>query len=199
MASIGTCDSMTERGRARLPTTTTRSSSSTAISTSKVVVVPAATSTALRTTVENPDSVNVTSCMPAGSAPIVNRPAASVTTVHEGPSAWAARTPPATSMLRASTVTPGRTKPVVSVTVPDTKPFCCAKPPACPSAVRASPTVPDGIPSCAPAGSGASTAATRKNARSSERPGLAVILVAEGRFPPRTAPVASGRGYPRQP
>ncbi len=124
MASIGTCDSVTDRGWARLPTTTTRSSSSTAIATSRVVVAPAVTSTALRTTVENPDSVNVTSCVPGSSAPIVNRPAASVTTVATRVrSVWTVGTAPAPSGLRASTVTPRRTKPVVWVTVPESVPF----------------------------------------------------------------------------
>ena len=49
MASIGTCDSVTERGCARLPTTTTRSSNSTASSTSRVTVASPPTATASRT------------------------------------------------------------------------------------------------------------------------------------------------------
>ena len=113
MASIGTVDSTTERGRARLPTTTTRSSSCTAISTSRVVVVSAPTVTALRAAVLKPGSVKVTTYVPGGSAAIANRPALSVKTVRSGPLSVVPRT---------STVTPGRTKPVVSVTVPDSTP-----------------------------------------------------------------------------
>ena len=60
MASIGTCDSVTDRGWARVPSTTTRSSSSTASSTSSVAVARAPTSTASRTASWKPDSVNVT-------------------------------------------------------------------------------------------------------------------------------------------
>ena len=57
---MGTCDSVTDRGWARLPRTTTRSSSSTASSTSSVAVASAPTSTASRTASWKPDSVNVT-------------------------------------------------------------------------------------------------------------------------------------------
>ena len=42
---MGTCDSVTDRGWARLPRTTTRSASSTAISTSSTAVAPAPTAT----------------------------------------------------------------------------------------------------------------------------------------------------------
>ena len=113
MASIGTVDSTTDRGCARLPTTTTRSSSCTAISTSRVVVVSAPTVTALRAAVVKPGSVNVTSYVPGSSAGIENRPARSVKTVGCGPLPVVACAP---------TATPGRTKPVVSVTVPDRTP-----------------------------------------------------------------------------
>ncbi len=58
---MGTCDSVTDRGWARVPRTTTRSASSTAISTSTVAVAPAPTATPPRTTVWKPDRVNVSS------------------------------------------------------------------------------------------------------------------------------------------
>ena len=57
---MGTCDSVTDRGWARVPRTTTRSASSTAISTSTVAVTPAPTA-ATRTTVWKPGRVNVSS------------------------------------------------------------------------------------------------------------------------------------------
>ena len=55
---MGTCDSVTDRGCARLPSTTTRSASSTAISTSTVTAAPAPTATPPRTTVWKPGRVN---------------------------------------------------------------------------------------------------------------------------------------------
>ena len=108
MASMGTADSVTDRGRARLPTTTTRSSSCTAISTSRAATAPSAADTPPRTTVRKPGRVNVTSYRPAGSAAIANRPSAPVTAVQ-------ASAPPA---ARASTVTPGSARPVASATAP---------------------------------------------------------------------------------
>ena len=81
MASIGTVDSVTDRGCARLPTTTTRSSSCTAISMSRGTVAPAPISTLSRTTGAKPGRVNVTSYVPGCSAEIVSRPAPSVTVV----------------------------------------------------------------------------------------------------------------------
>ena len=61
MASMGTGDAVTERGRARLPTTTTCSSNCTASSTSRRTVAPAPIATPARTTSRKPGSVNVTS------------------------------------------------------------------------------------------------------------------------------------------
>ena len=58
---MGTADAVTDRGRARLPTTTTRSSSCTGISTASVATTPAPAATPSRTTVRNPGRVNVTS------------------------------------------------------------------------------------------------------------------------------------------
>ena len=60
IASIGTGDSVTDRGYARLPTTTTCSSSSTDRTASTVAVAPAPTATPRRTYVRKPGSVNVT-------------------------------------------------------------------------------------------------------------------------------------------
>ena len=60
-ASMGTDDSVTERGAARLPTTTTRSSSASRNSTSSVTAAAAPTATPSRTTVRKPESANVTS------------------------------------------------------------------------------------------------------------------------------------------
>ncbi len=108
MASIGTDDSVTDRGWARLPTTTTRSSSCTDSSTSSVIAAPAPTATPARTAVPKSGNVNVTSYVPGASPLNVNRPV------------WSVRVtcpPPAAS--RASTVTPGRTRPVLSLTVPE--------------------------------------------------------------------------------
>ena len=111
MASMGTADSVTDRGRARLPTTTTRSSSPTPISTASGVAAPSASATPPRTTVRKPGRVNVTSYRPAGSPPIANRPSPPVTAVRASPP------PPAG---RASTVTPGRARPVASRAMPST-------------------------------------------------------------------------------
>ena len=61
MASIGTGEEVTERGRARLPTTTICSASSTVSVTSRFVASPVRTSTLSRTTAWKPGSVNVTS------------------------------------------------------------------------------------------------------------------------------------------
>ena len=60
ITSTGTVDSVTERGRARLPTTTTSSSRPMAISTSSMTGAPAATSTICAGTLK-PGSENVTS------------------------------------------------------------------------------------------------------------------------------------------
>ena len=72
-------------------------------------MAPALTCTADSTAVMKPGSVNVTSYVPGGSVARVNMPAPSVTAVRAGsPVAW-----------RAATVTPGRMRPVASVTVPE--------------------------------------------------------------------------------
>ena len=76
---------------------------------STVTVTPASTTTPLRTSSWKPGSVNVTSYSPGGSPVIANAPTPSVTAVSVGPPA---------SVLRASTVTPGNTRSVVSVTAP---------------------------------------------------------------------------------
>ena len=107
MTSTGTGEAVTDRGSARVPTTATVSSSSTPISTSRVTGRPGCTTTPARTAVVNPGRTNVTSYDPGGSASNTNRPVPSVKTVTTAP-AWS----------RASTATPGRTPPVVSVTAP---------------------------------------------------------------------------------
>ena len=106
---MGTGDSVTERGCARLPTTTTCSSSCTDRAVSRATVAPAPSATPRRTSVWKPVSVNVTSYVPGGSEMNANAPAPSVTAASIGPPA---------SVLRASTVTPGSTRPVASVTMP---------------------------------------------------------------------------------
>ena len=108
MTSTGTGEAVTDRGSARVPTTATVSWSSTPISTSRVTGRPGWTMTPARTAVVNPGRTNVTSYDPGGSASNTNRPVPSVKTVATSPLAWS----------RASTVTPGRTPPVVSVTAP---------------------------------------------------------------------------------
>ena len=70
MASIGTGEDVTDRGRARLPTTTTCSASSTVSVTSRLVAAPARTSTPSRTTAWKPGSVKATSYAPAVRPPI---------------------------------------------------------------------------------------------------------------------------------
>ena len=84
-----------------------------AISTSRTAVSPLFTRTASRTAVVNPGSVKVTSYAPGSSAGMEKRPA---------PSVKMARSAPTPVVACASTATPGRTKPVVSVTVPDRTP-----------------------------------------------------------------------------
>ena len=127
MASMGTGDSVTERGWPRLPTTTTCSASSTVSSTSSVFVAPARTSTA-RTTSWKPGSVNVTSYGPGGSAAMANAPVPSVTATCVGPPGC---------VPRASTVTPGSASPVASVTAPS---MAASWAPAAPgAAIQASP------------------------------------------------------------
>ena len=110
---MGTVDSITERGWARLPTTTTRSSNCAVITMSSVVVSDAAIATPRRTSLTKPGSVNVTSYVAGGSAGKANRPVASETTL---------RTEAAPVVSRASTVTPGRARPVASATLPDSIP-----------------------------------------------------------------------------
>ena len=58
---MGTGDSVTERGCARLPTTTTCSSSATDSTASTVTAAPAPAATPRRTSVRKPGSENVTS------------------------------------------------------------------------------------------------------------------------------------------
>ena len=113
---MGTGDSVTERGCARLPTTTTCSSSCTDRAVSRVTFAPAPSATPRRASVWKPGSVKVTSYTPGGSPVSANAPAPSVTAASIGPPA---------SVLRASTVTPGSTRPVASVTVPS-MPASCA-------------------------------------------------------------------------
>ena len=107
MTSIGTGDAVIERGSARVPTTATVSCRRISSSTSSVTMAPASTSTS-RATVPKPGSVKVTSYNPGASMPSTNRPVPSVNAVLTSPLAW----------LRASTVTPGSTRPVASMTVP---------------------------------------------------------------------------------
>ena len=108
MASIGTGDSVTDRGWARVPTTTTSSSNPpTAISTLMEAVAPALTSTTCAGAVK-PERVNVTPYVPGARPLNVNWPVPSVTVTRPLPAA-----------SRASTVTPGRMLPVASVTVPE--------------------------------------------------------------------------------
>ena len=107
MTSIGTAEAVTDRGWARVPTTTTCTASPpTAISTSRATVAPPRTSTTCAGAVK-PERVNVTSYVPGTSPLNVNWPVPSVTATCALPAASC-----------ASTVTPGRMPPVVSVTVP---------------------------------------------------------------------------------
>ena len=104
MTSIGTAEAVTDRGWARVPTTTTCSASPpTAISTSRATVAPPRTSTTCAGAVK-PERVNVTAYVPGASPLNVNWPVPSVTVTCALPAASC-----------ASTVTPGRMPPVVSV------------------------------------------------------------------------------------
>ena len=116
ITSTGTVDSVTERGRARLPTTTTCSSSPTSISTSSMAA-PASTSTICAGALK-PASSNVTSQVPGARPLKAYRPVPSVKVTCTSPSA-----------SRAVTATPGSTSPVASVTVPEISPSCAAAAP----------------------------------------------------------------------
>ena len=90
-------------------TVTVSSIAPTLMSPATLAVKPDVSSMPSRTKVLNPGSVNVTVYVPGRSASISYRPAPSVTVV---------RTPSMSAGLVVSTVTPGSTPPVSSVTSP---------------------------------------------------------------------------------